>query len=191
MNLFFLSWRLGKNWNLKPKFKFQLFPSRQDRETNSSVLFLGEVASRQFCFNIYWPLIDLVLNHRSKKSQGLIIISVFKIIQLCWNLSLPFLFWKWFKVKNRHLNTFEQFQLLIFLTHKMFFSLVDISRPLCACTEIWDNTNLYFNVTRKNIYNLSTRQTWYTDEASILLSSDPLRIFNNGQFAVITNMWWG
>ena len=32
------------------KFKFQVFPSRQDRKTNSFVLFLGEVMTRQFLF---------------------------------------------------------------------------------------------------------------------------------------------
>ena len=57
MNEFvFLSWRLGNTWNLKSKFKFQVFPSRQDRKTNSLVCTLGEVATRQFCFKIYWPL---------------------------------------------------------------------------------------------------------------------------------------
>ena len=33
-NIFFLSWWLGNTWNLKSKFKFQVFPSRQDRKTH-------------------------------------------------------------------------------------------------------------------------------------------------------------
>ena len=41
---------------LKLEFQFQVFPSRQDRKTNLSVCFLGEVTARQFCFEIYWPL---------------------------------------------------------------------------------------------------------------------------------------
>ena len=41
---------------LKSKFKFQVFPDCQDRKTNSSVCFLGEVTTRQFYFEIYWPL---------------------------------------------------------------------------------------------------------------------------------------
>ena len=41
---------------MKSKFKFQVFPSRQDRKKNSSVRFLGEVMARQFCFEMYWPL---------------------------------------------------------------------------------------------------------------------------------------
>ena len=48
--------QLGNTWNLKSKFKFQVFPSRQDRKTNSFVCFLGEVTAQQFCFEIYWPL---------------------------------------------------------------------------------------------------------------------------------------
>ena len=52
----FLSWRLGNTWNLKSKFKFQVFPSHQDRKTNSFVCFLGLVIAQQFCFEIYWPL---------------------------------------------------------------------------------------------------------------------------------------
>ena len=43
-------------WNLKSKFKFQVFPSRQDRKTNLFICFLGEVMARQFCFEIFWPL---------------------------------------------------------------------------------------------------------------------------------------
>ena len=55
----FLSWWLKNcTWNLKSKFKFQLFPSR--RKTNLSVWFLGEVMARQFCFEIYWAtIVDL------------------------------------------------------------------------------------------------------------------------------------
>ena len=49
-----MSWKY-----LKPKFKFHVFPSRQDRKTNSSNRFLGEVTTRQFCFKIYWPLKSL------------------------------------------------------------------------------------------------------------------------------------
>ena len=57
MNEFvFLSWRLRNIWNLKSKFKFQVFPNRQDRKTNSLVRILGEVVARQFFFKIYWPL---------------------------------------------------------------------------------------------------------------------------------------
>ena len=36
----FLSWRLENTWNLNFYFKFQVFPSCQDRKTNSSVYFL-------------------------------------------------------------------------------------------------------------------------------------------------------
>ena len=50
------SWWLRNTWNLKSKFKFQVFPSRQDRKTNSFVCILWEVTARQFCFEIYWPL---------------------------------------------------------------------------------------------------------------------------------------
>ena len=53
----FLSWRLGNTWNLNFDFKFQVLPSRQDRKTSSLVHFLGEVKARQFCFEIYWPLV--------------------------------------------------------------------------------------------------------------------------------------
>ena len=57
MNEFvFLSWRLGNTWNLKSKFKFQVFLSCQDRKTNSFIHYLGEVTVWQFCFEIYWPL---------------------------------------------------------------------------------------------------------------------------------------
>ena len=35
----FLSWRLGNACNLKWKFKFQVFPSRQGRKTNSFICF--------------------------------------------------------------------------------------------------------------------------------------------------------
>jgi hypothetical protein len=54
----FLSWWLRLTWNLKLKFKFQVFPSRQDRKTNSFVRFLGEITARQFSSEIYWPLTD-------------------------------------------------------------------------------------------------------------------------------------
>ena len=57
----FLSWWLGNTWNFKSKFKFQVFPSRQDRKTKSSVCFLGEVNARQFCSEIYWPLVRIGL----------------------------------------------------------------------------------------------------------------------------------
>ena len=43
-------------WNLNFDFKFQVFPSRQDRKTNSSVHFLGEIMAWQFFFKILWPL---------------------------------------------------------------------------------------------------------------------------------------
>ena len=33
-----------------------VLPSCQDRKTNSSIYFLGEVTARQFCFKIYRPL---------------------------------------------------------------------------------------------------------------------------------------
>ena len=52
----FLSWRLGNTWNLNFDFKFQVFRSHQDRKTNLSIWFLGEVTAWQFCFEIYWPL---------------------------------------------------------------------------------------------------------------------------------------
>ena len=38
------------------KFKFQVFPSNQERKTNLSVCFLGEVKAGQFLFEIYRPL---------------------------------------------------------------------------------------------------------------------------------------
>ena len=34
------------------KFKFQVFPSHQDRKTNSFVCFWGKVTARQSCFEI-------------------------------------------------------------------------------------------------------------------------------------------
>ena len=46
-----------KHLNLNSKFKFQVFPSRQDRKTNSLVCFLGEIMARQFYFEIYWSLV--------------------------------------------------------------------------------------------------------------------------------------
>ena len=52
----FLSWWLGNTWNLKLRFKFHVFPSHQDRKTNLSICYLGEVEARQFCFEIYWTL---------------------------------------------------------------------------------------------------------------------------------------
>ena len=52
----FLSWWHRNTWNLNFNFKLQVFPSRQDRKTNSSICFWGEVTTRQFCFEIYWPL---------------------------------------------------------------------------------------------------------------------------------------
>ena len=52
----FVSWRLENTWNLNFDIKFQVFLSRQDRKTNSFVWFLEDVADRQFCFEIYWPL---------------------------------------------------------------------------------------------------------------------------------------
>ena len=53
--VFLYQW-LGKTCNLNFDFKFQVFLSCQDRNTNSSVCFLGEVTARQSCFEIYWPL---------------------------------------------------------------------------------------------------------------------------------------
>ena len=55
---FFLSWHFGNTWNLNFDFKFEVFPGRQDRNTNSFVCFLGEVTARQFCFEICWPLVN-------------------------------------------------------------------------------------------------------------------------------------
>ena len=43
------------SWDLKD-FKFQVFPSRQDRKTNLFICFLGEVSTRQCFCEIYWPL---------------------------------------------------------------------------------------------------------------------------------------
>ena len=40
---------------LKLEFGFQVFLSRQDKKINSLACFLGEVAARQFYFEIYWP----------------------------------------------------------------------------------------------------------------------------------------
>ena len=42
---------------LTSKFKFQVFSDCQVGKTNSFVCFMGEVTARQFCFEIYWPLI--------------------------------------------------------------------------------------------------------------------------------------
>ena len=53
----FLSWQLRNTWNLKLKFKLQVFPSCQDRKTNLFLHSLGEAMARQFCFEIYWPLV--------------------------------------------------------------------------------------------------------------------------------------
>ena len=55
----FLSWWHRNTWNLNFNFKLQVFPSRQDRKTNSSICFWGEVTTRQFCFEIYWPLVEM------------------------------------------------------------------------------------------------------------------------------------
>ena len=44
-----------ETWNPNSSFKHC-----QDRKTNSSVCFLGEVTARQFCFEIYWPLVQVV-----------------------------------------------------------------------------------------------------------------------------------
>ena len=52
----FLIAKFDCTWNLNFDFKFQVFPSRQDRKTNSFVRFLGEAIAQQFCFEIYWPL---------------------------------------------------------------------------------------------------------------------------------------
>ena len=38
-----------KYLKLEFKFKFQVFPSHEDRKTNSFVCLLGEVTARQFC----------------------------------------------------------------------------------------------------------------------------------------------
>ena len=54
----FLSPDNGNPWNLN--FKFQLFPSLQDRKTNLSNGFLGEVMAQQFCFGIYWSLAQTI-----------------------------------------------------------------------------------------------------------------------------------
>ena len=71
MNLFLLSWRLRNTWNLNFDFKFEVYPSHQDRKTNSTVCFLGEVMARQFFFEIYWPLND------TKKIRNTLILLVF------------------------------------------------------------------------------------------------------------------
>ena len=55
----FLSWRLRNTWNLKSKFKFQVFPSHQDRKTNSFVCFWEKLRLNNFWFKIYWPLEDI------------------------------------------------------------------------------------------------------------------------------------
>ena len=49
----FLSWRLGNTRN----FRFQVFPSRQDRKINLCIRFLGEVTAQQFSFAIYWRIV--------------------------------------------------------------------------------------------------------------------------------------
>ena len=50
-----------ETWNRNSSFKY-VFPSCQDRKTNSFVRFLGEVMSQQICFEIYWPLNLMSLN---------------------------------------------------------------------------------------------------------------------------------
>ena len=45
---------IRNTWNLNVDFVFQVFPSHQDRKTNSLVHCLGDLG--QCCFNIYWPL---------------------------------------------------------------------------------------------------------------------------------------
>ena len=59
MNLFFYPDDSEILETSKSKFKFQVFPSQQDRKTNSSVCFFGGFMARQFCFEIYWPLENL------------------------------------------------------------------------------------------------------------------------------------
>ena len=53
MNLFFYPDNEEIHETLKSKFKFQVFRDCQDRKTNSSVCFLGEVTALQFFFEIY------------------------------------------------------------------------------------------------------------------------------------------
>ena len=62
MNKFvFLSWWLWNTWNLNFDFKFQVFPSGQDRKTYSSVCFLGEFTAQQFCFQDLLTRSDLIM----------------------------------------------------------------------------------------------------------------------------------
>ena len=56
----FLPWWLRNTRNLKSKFKFQVFPSRQDRKTNSFIRFWEKFRLDNFCFEIYWPLLKYV-----------------------------------------------------------------------------------------------------------------------------------
>ena len=50
----FLSWWLKNTWKLNFDFKFQVFPSRQDRKTNSFVCFLREAFGSTILF---WDLL--------------------------------------------------------------------------------------------------------------------------------------
>ena len=53
--------KVERGTNAIGQFKFQVFPSPQDRKTNLSICFLGEVTARQFCSEIYWPLCIFLL----------------------------------------------------------------------------------------------------------------------------------
>ena len=64
--IFFSVLKILCTWNLNFDFKFQVFPSHQDRKSNSSIRFLGEVMARQFCFEIYWPLVFAITKNSSQ-----------------------------------------------------------------------------------------------------------------------------
>ena len=49
-----IDWEILESMNFD--FKFQVFPSHQDRKKNRLVCFLGEVMAQQFYFDICWPL---------------------------------------------------------------------------------------------------------------------------------------
>ena len=61
----FLSWRLGNTWNLNLDFKFQVFPLHQDRRTNSFVHFWEKFHLGNYCFKIYWPLVQPIFDQDS------------------------------------------------------------------------------------------------------------------------------
>ena len=64
-----------ETWNQNSSVQY--FRRRQDRKTNSLVLFLGEVTARQICFEIYWPLL------MSDRNEKFLILNLW--VDLCDN----------------------------------------------------------------------------------------------------------